>query len=340
MIGAQTEGRKWAQASGASLLLHLAVLAYLIYQPGFAFLNTDPPAPPAPLEIVTLAPEPGPEMPQIPAETVAETPEAAAPEVIAPSTLPDLMPPVPEPAPDPIRSDPGEVIAPDSDPASPADPSTLPVQIATEADAPDPRMLDLIDRIRGRLTEPCMLALPLMRGEDQLQLNVISDSDRNITALMDGLTDGIEGDIAREAVLLDTRQCPAVAFARRDPRYPVYALGMQLETQRVARGGALRGQISNAAGYYQSLLLVDENGVVHDMRRALIASARVTRFDFNIARWRQPRDTHQLLIALATPSRPATISEHAGELAEPFFDALFAEIGQNALIGVGSFYVQ
>lgn len=342
MIGARTDGWKWAQASGLSVALHAAVLGYLIYQPSFDFLTAKPAVPLAPLEIITLAPEPAPEVPDVPTETLPEvtqtSPAAEIPEpqLIAPSTLPEL-PPV---AADPITPTESEVVTPATDPEQAADPSSLPTSIATEAEAPDPRMLELIERIRGRLTEPCMLALPLMRGEDALQLNVISDSDRNITALMDALTDGIEGDIAREAVLLDQRQCAAVAFARRDPRYPVYALGMQLSAQQVARGGVLSGQISIAPGYYQSLLLVDENGVVHDMRRSLIPSARAARFEFNIARWRQPRDTHQLLIALATRERPATIATMSGELAGPFFDALFAEVGQNALIGISSFYVQ
>ena len=47
-----------------------------------------------------------------------------------------------------------------------------------------------------------------------------------------------------------------------------------------------------------------------------------------------------LLVALAAPRRPAAIAAHAGELAGPFFDALFAEIGQDALIGVASVYLR
>lgn len=198
----------------------------------------------------------------------------------------------------------------------------------------------LVDRIRSQLTDACLLALPIMRGEDELTLSLLSDSDRNASALTDQLVAGIEGDIGRETLLLDPRQCPAVAFARRDTRYPVFALGLQLDAQSVASGNSLRGQISNGTGYVQTLLMVDENGAVHDLRRFLLSSARGTRFDIPVARMRQPRDTRQLLIALATPQRLNTVTARAGDAAGPFFDALFAEVGQNALIGIASFDVR
>ena len=86
--------------------------------------------------------------------------------------------------------------------------------------------------------------------------------------------------------------------------------------------------------------MVDENGAVHDLRRFLLSSAGGTRFDVPVARMRQPRDTRQLLIALATPQRLNTVTARAGDAAGPFFDALFAEVGQNALIGIASFDVR
>lgn len=354
MIGQVADGWKWAQASALSVVAHAAVLGYLVWQPSFDFLNAVPPTPLAQLEITPLPAQTQPEIPQVAAETLTSTggesevlSSDSGSETISSGDLNALTTPTETtlPVTDPLTSAPSEqiltsTIDPGPAPSEGPGPETLPVQSSNDAEPPDPRMLELVERIRDRLTEPCMLALPMMRGEEELQLNVVSDSDRNITALMDDLTTGIDGEIAREAVLLDSRQCPAVAFVRRDQHYPVYALGIQLDSQQIARGASLRGQITNAAGYYQSLLLVDENGVVHDMRRFLLTSSRMTRFDFAVARFRQVRDTHQMLVALATPERPATVSTHAGEQAEAFFAALFEEVGQNALIGVSSFYVQ
>ena len=353
MIGERPEGWKWAQASGLSMALHAAVVGYLVWQPSFNFLTAQAPEPLSQIEITALMPQTAPDLPETPAETIS-SPETASEtlthstgtetltlageaETITSSALPEPLSTAPDPAP----RETGEVLTSSIEaPPRQGAPDPLPVQANPEAAPPDPRMIQLIERIRGRLTEPCMLALPMTRGEGETQLNVVSDNDRNITSLMDDLTAGIEGEITREAVLLDSRQCPAVAFVRRDQRYPVYALGIQLDSQQIARGTSLRGQINNAAGYYQSLLLIDENGVVHDLRRFLLNASRVTRFDVAVARYRPSRDTHQMLVALATPERPETLSTHSGASAEEFFDALYAEVGQNALIGVSSFYVQ
>lgn len=346
MIGERVDGWKWAQASGLSVGLHAALLAYLVYQPTLEFLRPDPVQALPQIEITTLTPQ-IPEVPQVPAETLTTATDPGPEEAAAPPETSLTSPP-----PEIIEATPAEVL-PTADPTStlpsvpvdqpaggPTDPGTLPVQAATEAPPPDPRLLQLVDRIRAQLTDPCLLALPIMRGEGELTVSLLSDSDRNASALTDELVAGIEGDIGRETLLLDPRQCPAVAFARRDTRYPVFGLGLQLDAQSVASGDSLRGQISNGTGYVQTLLLVDENGAVHDLRRFLLTSSRVTRFDIPVARMRQPRDTRQLLIALATPQRLNTVTARAGDAAGPFFDALFAEIGQTALIGVASFDVR
>ena len=344
MIGERLDGWKWAQASGLSLGLHAALLFYLIYQPTLDFLRPDPAMSLPQIEISTLVPQ-APDIPEIPTETLPAPPEEAAPAPLDPPLTappPDIASSAPaeiRPAADPAASLPGVPGEPAASPP-PGDAGALPVPAASEAPPPDPRLLILVDRIRSQLTDACLLALPIMRGENELTLSLLSDSDRNASALTDQLVAGIDGDIGRETLLLDPRQCPAVAFARRDTRYPVFALGLQLDAQSVGSGQSLRGQISNGAGYVQTLLLVDENGAVHDLRRFLLSSAGRTRFDIPVARLRQPRDTRQLLVALATPQRLNTVTARAGDAAGPFIDALFAEVGQNALIGIASFDVR
>src|SRR5690606_38308473 len=113
----------------------------------------------------------------------------------------------------------------------------------------DPRLVELFDRIRSLLTQPCLLALPALREDKQIQLGVLAASDREISQLMDRLTSGLTTQVTEAAVLLDQRQCPGLAFARRDPRYPVLGLVIQLESQDVASGASLQGQISGGTGW-------------------------------------------------------------------------------------------
>ena len=337
MIGGTRGSWAWTQAALLSVSLHGAAATTLIYRPDWHF--TPPPAPEEMrLEVTTLNPARDTVQTQtltpvpIPEETVQQPEqedvlarlenEAAAP-VLSDTSLPMVQ--MPDIAAQPKRG---------------GEDQEQPATVDTGAADTDPRLVELFDRIRNLLTQPCLLALPALRGDNQIQLGVLAANDREISRLMERLTDGLNTQVTEAAVLLDQRQCPGLAFARRDPRYPVLGLGIQLDSQDVASGASLQGQISGGSGWYNTLLLVDDNGVVHDLRRFLIRSADRIRFDVPVARSGAARDTHQLVVAIATPNRPETISQLSGETAESFFDALTREVGQEAMVGISSVYIR
>ncbi|RJE87899.1 hypothetical protein [Paracoccus onubensis] len=345
MIGGTRGSWAWAQAALLSVSLHGAAAATLIYRPNWNF--TPPPAPEEMrLEVTTL--NPAGNTVQTQTLTPVSTPETSAariePELARQPEQEDVLARLENEAAAPVLSDTSlpMVQVPDAEPEPGQDgeDQSQPAAVDTAAADTDPRLVELFDRIRNLLTQPCLLALPALRGDNQIQLGVLAANDREISQLMDRLTDGLATQVTEAAVLLDQRQCPGLAFARRDPRYPVLGLGIQLESQDVSSGASLQGQISGGTGWYNTLLLVDDNGVVHDLRRFLIRSADRIRFEVPIARSGAARDTHQLVVAIATPNRPETVSRLSGETAERFFDALIREVGQEAMIGVSSIYVR
>ena len=100
-------------------------------------------------------------------------------------------------------------------------------------------------------------------------------------------------------------------------------------------GGRLIGSIEGVSpGAYTALLLVDDNGVVQDLRRFIRFAGGKAEFDVPVSRDGDPRDTSQILIALAAPSRPPTITNLAGRLAEDFFPALAKDLPANASLAV------
>lgn len=345
MIGATGRKTAWAQAALLSISLHGAAAATLIYRPSWN-LTAAPPPEQLQLEITALnQPSTAVETPTLTSvtamddQTVKAAPdeEARQPEeevlahlndnAITPLLQDQTLPRVQPPSIGPASSSEGAG-APHPNPEN------------SETTPTDPRLAELFDRIRNLLTEPCLLALPSLRGDDAIQLGVLAASDRKISQLMNDLTRGLATEVTEAAVLLDQRQCPGLSFARQDPSYPVFGLGVQLESQDVSSGSSLRGQISGGAGWYNTLLLVDDNGVVHDLRRFLIRSSNHIRFDVPVARSGAARDTHQLIVAVATPQRPETISQLSGQSAAPFFDALIREVGENAMVGINSVYVR
>lgn len=361
----------WALAAALSLGLHGAAVAALVWQPNW---GTPPPAaPPQPLRLDVAAPTRSQAPAEVltaaaPAETLhpvtdaplpqarsdAITPAEPGPEA-APESPPESAPESarePDPALAPILDQPEAVILnplPDALTAAPSLPrvgvpasvgTALPAAAPRPAAPQDPRIAELFELIRSRLTQACLYARPALLGDDEIQLSVFASDDRQIAALMRELTAAVETPVTQHEVLLDPRQCPTLAFARRDPAYPAPGLSLQLDAQDLQSGQDLTGRVAGGAGLYTTLLLIDDAGVVHDLRRFLVGSAAGSRFEIPLARFGDPRDTHQLLIAIATPRRPDAVTRHAGALAETFFDALGAELGQDLRAGLASVYVR
>jgi len=113
-----------------------------------------------------------------------------------------------------------------------------------------------------------------------------------------------------------------------------------LRTPIIGSGGNLIGTIENVAGMYTSLLLIDDNGVVQDLRRFTSFSSGRAEFNVPVSRDGAPRDTSQILFAIATQTRPVTITNRAGYLAKDFFAQLQAEFGSSAIIALAPFEVR
>lgn len=332
MIGARSWRKGWWLAAALSVGVHGVAGAAFVWQPS---LPVPDPAPSQPLhlDVTPLAQSPAPDAPALLSD--AATPRML--DAAASLSVPDqVLTPV-TPQPDLLLSSALPVAsAPQSGGGEEA---ALPIPQA-DGPPPDPRIAQMFDRIRNRLTEPCLLALPALLGEDEIQLSIMAASDRQITALMRDLTADFPTTITERSALLDARQCPALTFARRDPGYPLPGLSLQLDAQDIASGGDISGRVAGGAGLYTTLLLIDDNGVVHDMRRFLVGSATQSRFRVPAARTGQARDTVQILLAVATPGRPDAITRHAGKEAEDFFRELAAEVGSQFRVGAASIYLR
>lgn len=209
------------------------------------------------------------------------------------------------------------------------------------AEPPSPLLLALIDGIRARMAEPCLLALPDVLPDGQVRLTVIAAGDRQTAAFLAEMRRLAEGaSFAERQLLIDNRQCPALTWLRSAPGYPVFGLGLGLARDSLPSGEALQGAIGTSPGSFTTLLMVDDNGVVQDLRRFLLFSGGQARFDMPVNRVGAARDTSQILIAIATPERPADLGNLIGNLAETVFPALPPGLQTGALLGVAPFFVQ
>ncbi len=201
--------------------------------------------------------------------------------------------------------------------------------------AADPALLALIERIRGRLDDPCLVALPRPQVAPLGPL-VLTLADQDVTAnrFAEAVLSDPDLPVDAQTILVDARQCPALTFLRGRAAYPAFQLGLDLARTQLASGETMVGRLEGAAGAYTSLILVDDNGVVQDLRRFLRFTGGRAEFAIPVTRDGPPRETAQLLIALATPTRPETLTERAGRLASDIFPLLGEELGPNARISV------
>ncbi|TRW99583.1 hypothetical protein FNJ84_02590 [Paracoccus sp. M683] len=239
-----------------------------------------------------------------------------------------------------------EPVTPDDQPRIGVDLAALPPGMgagpADQAGTPEQNaaITDLVQRLRGRLAQPCLAALPQTIGGDEVLLTVLGAVDRDISDLFRDIAVDVAVPMTERSVLLDPRQCPAVDFARAAASYPALPLTLRLETSEVASDDRLIGQIEGVGDNQASLLMIDDNGVVQDLRRFTLQTGDVIRFDVPVYRVGGDRDTSQLLMVVALPERPTSIGAMAGRLASDFFPPLTEATAGRALIGVAPIYVR
>lgn len=220
-----------------------------------------------------------------------------------------------------------------------------PPQRAAQAPVPDgpaagSAVSELVARIRTRLSEPCLLALPQEGADGAPALSMIAADE----LAMQGFASAVLADLtplpAQSTTLVDNRQCAALNFVRESTAYPAFRLSISLDETVIDSNTHLTGSIGNTAGRYILLLMVDDNGVVQDLTQYLSFTGNAARFEVPLRRAGPARDTSQALIAMATSGRPAALDAQNGQLADVFFDAMRAELSPQTPLVIVPFNVR
>lgn len=339
MTGPAYETRgQWMQALVLALLAHGAGAAVFLDLPSRPAERL-PPAPPQ-VEVTGLALETASLRPADPVQPEIVPPQAAGPQSAVPSAvLPDPVQPVViapvapgTVAPSAPQIGPGDTDTPSLAEAAPGIPTGTPQSQA---------MIALIAAIRARLAEPCLIAVPQAAEDGAVELTVIGADDQNIAGFMSAIAGEAEGvGLLERSVLLDQRQCPALAYARAASSYPVAPLVVSLEQGVVASGGSLRGMVRGVDAAEAALLLVDDNGVVQDLDRFSAVQGDTIGFDVPVRRSGLARDTSQIVMALTGPGMAALIAQYDGQQADQVFAALGPAPAPGVQVSVTAFHLR
>jgi hypothetical protein len=223
-----------------------------------------------------------------------------------------------------VQTLPPVTVAPDAPPSVPA------VQDPEVTQGAPGEVDEFILRIRGQLALPCIVATPRRDAAGDVTLELLAANENDVNAFAADLLQGLTDPPAQRNLLVDARQCPALNFIREGARYPTFPLAIAVEADNIASGDRLVGALQGAQGRFVTLIVVDDNGVVQDLAPFMSFSGDTVRFDVPMSRFGPSRDTQALLMAVATPGRPAALDSHIGLLAADFFPALRSTVDRNA----------
>lgn len=296
--------------------------------------------------------------PAAPGPEIVEAAPVTAPQAVAPVTAAVAPPPVSVVRPE------TQTLAPVS-PTAPADtaqagtvqpivptpqspqpetqataPATPPAPAPSAPAEPDPVAADLIERIRNALSETCLIAIPQQTANGSIGLTIYAADEASVAPYTDAILADLTPRPVLQTVLIDPRQCAAIDFIRQGAAYPTSPMTLELDTSRILSGDLLTGRLTGTGGRNITLVVVDDNGVTQDLGQYLNVAVNTARFAAPLTRAGTARDTRQMLIAIATPARPAAITAQNGQLAADYFGALSAEIGTGAPIVLAPFDVQ
>lgn len=172
----------------------------------------------------------------------------------------------------------------------------------------------------------CFAALPAL-GEETgvLTLDAFGETTKRLDVFKEGL-DGAAGIVPNTYLKpVSEAQCATLSFIRAAPRYPAFTTYFELERREIPSGDTLTGRIYNTGGQVLHLLLIDDEGTVQTLDSFVRFRAAAAEFSIPMTFQGGPIVTQQLLLAVVSPKRLATVRDMNGKKADAFFAALARE---------------
>ncbi|HVV94238.1 MAG TPA: serine/threonine-protein kinase [Hyphomicrobiales bacterium] len=274
--------------------------------PAAATAPTAAPTAPAPISPASPPPQPA-SAPVVPATATAAAPPAqTAPPASAPQVKADAV--VAALAPPPAQSPPSPATAP-------------PAPAATPSSAAD-RIAQFVDDYRGG---DCFLVRPSRIGVQSANIEGFGADAAPFRAFDAAFkqANGFEAEIALRQIT--PAQCPIVSFLSRLGAARAKGLDLAISAYSVHSGDFLSGSVTGALDDV-TLLLVSDDGYVHDLAGFAKREGDAITFKFRIEETTSPATKPQLVLALK-PSRPlAMLAAVAPTPGDQFVAALGREI--------------
>ena len=155
----------------------------------------------------------------------------------------------------------------------------------------------------------CSLAQRIARGRNAGMISVVSGAELDPAALLAAY----EAEFGTRPAVVSHRvaaaQCPALDFLREISGRPAPAVALAVQSETVADGFQIRGEVSLPPGRSLWLFLIAPDGAVYDLTgQSLRGDDGRDRFAISIGTGGQPADAAYLLAALSTEGALASVA--------------------------------
>ncbi|CUA89919.1 Protein kinase domain [Chelatococcus sambhunathii] len=323
------KGTPTQQETATGPVPQAAVPAATVTPPASAAEQSAPPAAPGP---------PATEMDGTSQEAPASTP--------APARTPPLTGPA-DARPEAAGADPPPLLPGPSQgrtevAARPAQPELVPTTPAVTAPAPAgpvPRIAEITRYIDEYSGGDCFFLNPVEVSANAAQVEGYGAATQPFVAFDEAFrqVNGFEAQISLRQVT--GAQCPLVAFLRQmgplrgePPRLDIAAFSLR-------SGETLSGTVAGTDGREVTVLLVSDDGYVHNLASFLKKDAEALSFSLRVERTSGTGARPQVVLALASPAPLATLAGGKTLDAATLFPLLFAEIDRTGQkVGVAAKY--
>lgn len=283
-----------------------------------------------------------------PAVTEADNQPQEAPSASAPAPAP--APPPAQPAearPEAAGADPPPLLPAPSQTrtdvaARPAQPELAPTTPAVTAPAPAgpvPRITEITRYIDEYSGGDCFFLNPVEVSANAAQVEGYGAATQPFVAFDEAFrqVNGFEAQISLRQVT--GAQCPLVTFLRQMGPWRGEPPQLDIAAFSLRSGETLSGTVAGMDGREVTVLLVSDDGYVHNLASFLKKDAEALSFNLRVERTSGTGARPQVVLALASPAPLATLAGGKTLNAATLFPLLFAEIDRTGQkVGVAAKY--
>lgn len=204
-------------------------------------------------------------------------------------------------------------------------PALSPTLAPAPAGPASPTMEQVAAYIRGYRGGPCFFLNPASVSQREAAVEAYGTAPQPFAAFDAAFTKTLGFEARIQLRQIESAQCPVVELmVQQAQAKPANVPRLLLEHDRIRSGEELRGRVDLPDDRTLRLLLVDGDGLVHDLAPYLKRNGRQASFAVRLETPAPQRGRPQLLVAIASPSPPAALGEGARS------DGVFRAIGQEA----------